>query len=330
MVRLRAGDRLLLCTDGLYGPVPRDELTDILRAEPDPAACTRRLVARANDHGGPDNITALLVDIVEPDPPQPWRFSSVRADATALLPRLLRPWLAAAGGAALALVLLVWGVSSAVRRGGPSRRRPVHPRVAVLAQEANRRARLGDREGVLASLQDLVREAIRSEQAFRRADLALEDDADAAFDAAAQGVWDQDYGPAARKLDALAGTPAEHYVEAELHATRERIQRIHAQFQRCDYQHVAQTFQYLPEEADTIIRRAQAELTRDKRRLSDAVARLRARGKAFAVGNPIRRALEPLVAQAATALEAGDLPAARKHIRAAEDALRGGTSGPGR
>jgi protein phosphatase len=63
----RAGDLFLLCTDGLYGSVPAPELVQLLEpayycaAKVD--ACARQLVARANEHGGPDNITAILVRV---------------------------------------------------------------------------------------------------------------------------------------------------------------------------------------------------------------------------------------------------------------------------
>lgn len=56
------GDRYLLCSDGLSGPVPAAELAAIM-ASPEPAVrVTERLIARANERGGPDNIAALVID----------------------------------------------------------------------------------------------------------------------------------------------------------------------------------------------------------------------------------------------------------------------------
>lgn len=55
-------DRLLLCTDGLSGTLADEEIGEVLRAFPRRDACCRELVARANDRGGPDNITVLVVD----------------------------------------------------------------------------------------------------------------------------------------------------------------------------------------------------------------------------------------------------------------------------
>ncbi|MFC4638021.1 PP2C family protein-serine/threonine phosphatase [Deinococcus hohokamensis] len=59
-----SGDRLLLCSDGLSGVVPEEELLRLLASKQSPEATARRLVDAANDLGGPDNITALIVDVV--------------------------------------------------------------------------------------------------------------------------------------------------------------------------------------------------------------------------------------------------------------------------
>lgn len=56
------GDRYLLCSDGLSGPVPAVELAQILSLKLAPELVVDRLIAAANEHGGPDNIAALVVD----------------------------------------------------------------------------------------------------------------------------------------------------------------------------------------------------------------------------------------------------------------------------
>jgi serine/threonine protein phosphatase PrpC/pSer/pThr/pTyr-binding forkhead associated (FHA) protein len=61
--RLAAGDKLLLCTDGLCSPVEDQRIYDIVVRAPDPQAACEALVQAANDAGGPDNITAMLVEI---------------------------------------------------------------------------------------------------------------------------------------------------------------------------------------------------------------------------------------------------------------------------
>jgi len=59
---LEEGDRVLLCSDGLHGPVPDDAIAAILRASGDPFEATRALVSAALAAGGPDNVTAVVTD----------------------------------------------------------------------------------------------------------------------------------------------------------------------------------------------------------------------------------------------------------------------------
>lgn len=59
-LEVHAGDRLLLCSDGLTEVVTDDAIAAVLRAEPDPESACRKLVAQANEAGGPDNITVLI------------------------------------------------------------------------------------------------------------------------------------------------------------------------------------------------------------------------------------------------------------------------------
>ncbi|MFF5173083.1 PP2C family protein-serine/threonine phosphatase [Micromonospora sp. NPDC000089] len=60
-----AGDRWLLCSDGLSNVVRADTLAEVLRETPDPEACARRLIDLALRAGGPDNVTVVIADIVE-------------------------------------------------------------------------------------------------------------------------------------------------------------------------------------------------------------------------------------------------------------------------
>jgi PPM family protein phosphatase len=54
------GDVYLLCSDGLCGPVSDQEMLDIILGAPDLKSASRRLIDRANELGGPDNITSVL------------------------------------------------------------------------------------------------------------------------------------------------------------------------------------------------------------------------------------------------------------------------------
>jgi len=62
-VVLHAGDRLLLCSDGLSSMLADAEIAVILREITETEPAVEALVARANELGGADNITALLVDV---------------------------------------------------------------------------------------------------------------------------------------------------------------------------------------------------------------------------------------------------------------------------
>ena len=57
---LPTNSSLLLCSDGLWGMVSEDEMLSIVNAEPSQQLACTRLIARANENGGEDNITAVL------------------------------------------------------------------------------------------------------------------------------------------------------------------------------------------------------------------------------------------------------------------------------
>jgi len=62
-LKLEAGDRLLLCTDGLTNMVREETLLLLLGAEAGPDEICRKLVDAANAAGGRDNITAVVIEI---------------------------------------------------------------------------------------------------------------------------------------------------------------------------------------------------------------------------------------------------------------------------
>jgi protein phosphatase len=65
-------DLVLLCSDGLTDMLSKDEIAGvILGAERDPASAADALVAAANAHGGEDNITVVLFELVDGDPEAP-------------------------------------------------------------------------------------------------------------------------------------------------------------------------------------------------------------------------------------------------------------------
>ncbi len=59
------GDRLLLCSDGLVNEVSDAQIAAVLRRLADPAEAADELVRLANEHGGRDNVTVAVVDLVD-------------------------------------------------------------------------------------------------------------------------------------------------------------------------------------------------------------------------------------------------------------------------
>jgi serine/threonine protein phosphatase PrpC len=66
MREARAGDRYLLCSDGLSGVVSEDTLAEALK-DPDPQTTADRLIELALRSGGPDNVTVIVADVVDDD-----------------------------------------------------------------------------------------------------------------------------------------------------------------------------------------------------------------------------------------------------------------------
>ncbi len=63
--KLREGDRILLCSDGLHGYVDEQAVEKTVLESSQPDESVQALVDMANDNGGPDNITAVLVQLLE-------------------------------------------------------------------------------------------------------------------------------------------------------------------------------------------------------------------------------------------------------------------------
>src|SRR4051794_32481395 len=64
MREARAGDRYMLCSDGLSGVVSEETIAEALK-DPDPEATADRLVELALRSGGPDNVTVIVADVIE-------------------------------------------------------------------------------------------------------------------------------------------------------------------------------------------------------------------------------------------------------------------------
>jgi len=71
-LHLRSGDRVVLCSDGLSNELELADMEAVLSQEPEPGLAAQKLVADANEHGGADNITVVIVDVLvgeDGDPP---------------------------------------------------------------------------------------------------------------------------------------------------------------------------------------------------------------------------------------------------------------------
>jgi PPM family protein phosphatase len=87
-----ANDVYILCSDGLSGMIPDEEIMKIVTSSPDIREGCKRLIARANESGGEDNITAVLIKIeetaalekpIEPDGDTEERLAAQKAEADA-------------------------------------------------------------------------------------------------------------------------------------------------------------------------------------------------------------------------------------------------------
>jgi serine/threonine protein phosphatase PrpC len=63
-VKLHAGDRILLCSDGLTTPLSDAEIGDLAARYP-PQKASLALVKAANEQGGPDNVSVILISVTE-------------------------------------------------------------------------------------------------------------------------------------------------------------------------------------------------------------------------------------------------------------------------
>lgn len=81
-----AGDRIVICSDGLYNEVDDGDIAKVLRTVRDPKEAANLLVDQANTNGGADNISVIVVDVVD-DEGRTETASAVLADDPAEPPR---------------------------------------------------------------------------------------------------------------------------------------------------------------------------------------------------------------------------------------------------
>lgn len=65
VVPLQPGDRFLLCTDGLHGVVPDDQLLTFIKEQPEVQQCADGLGQLALDSGSRDNVSCIVIEVAE-------------------------------------------------------------------------------------------------------------------------------------------------------------------------------------------------------------------------------------------------------------------------
>ena len=81
-IQASRGDRFLLCSDGLTNELELPQISEVLATVPDPQVAADLLVRAARTHGGSDNITVVVIDVVvgEEDEPEVPAVAAVAPD----------------------------------------------------------------------------------------------------------------------------------------------------------------------------------------------------------------------------------------------------------
>jgi protein phosphatase len=126
---LRPGDRLMLCSDGLNSMIRPDAMREALAGAPDAQSAADKLVDLANAAGGEDNVTVIVIDVLDDDdasPAPPHEQTRARMDtddepshpvsaSSDVGPSPSRSWVRRVVVAVVVLVLLVAGGFGATR-----------------------------------------------------------------------------------------------------------------------------------------------------------------------------------------------------------------------
>lgn len=77
--KLHLGDVIILCSDGLWGEIEEKALKKVLTSTNSPQEAARELINLANQAGGSDNITAIIIHVSDTEPPETQYTSHIRA-----------------------------------------------------------------------------------------------------------------------------------------------------------------------------------------------------------------------------------------------------------
>lgn len=153
-VDLLPGDVLLLCSDGLSGPVADDALLLALTRS-DPQAAAERLILEARRQGGPDNITAVVVRVDEAVAAADEEVTLVQ-DADADDDTAELPFVVVVDEADASASVADAADALAVTAAALHAEQPGDPAVAAVADATRRRRRSVRRLGVIAAFLALL------------------------------------------------------------------------------------------------------------------------------------------------------------------------------
>ncbi len=77
--KLRLNDIVILCSDGLWGEIGDAQIYAVLSSNPNPLTALEKLVKMANQTGGPDNITAIVIRVSDQEAEEEGYGSEVQA-----------------------------------------------------------------------------------------------------------------------------------------------------------------------------------------------------------------------------------------------------------
>lgn len=77
--RLQINDVIILCSDGLWGEIGDTVLKEVLRTAPNPLIAAEQLIDLANQSGGPDNITTIIIQVSDQKPPEAGYTPEIRS-----------------------------------------------------------------------------------------------------------------------------------------------------------------------------------------------------------------------------------------------------------
>jgi protein phosphatase len=167
-----SGDKFLICSDGLSGPVTDEEIGAVLYCM-DPDDATETLVDLANFRGGPDNISVVVAqvdgavppaamacpDVGDAPRPQRWPTAPLWVAAGAFLAMLgycvLHEYWPAALGSAIAFVAAV-GAGITLRTSSPAMCPPIQSIGGPYGNGPYRKAKCAPNPQVVATLAEIA------------------------------------------------------------------------------------------------------------------------------------------------------------------------------